>query len=397
MAMALQELQRAAGAAFMNYGPPPEEGGAEVVEHFGQYEAEYAAIRQRVGIMHQPQRAVIELTGADRAEFLHHLLANDVTGLQAGAGRRAFLLSEKGRVLADVFILQHASRMQIELDRLDKDELLRVLDSRLFAEDVTLHDASDQYQPLALHGPAAASLLDAAGAGDVTGLSSLAHRTVTIEGAECTVYRRDDAGALGLHVLVPTAQAESVYRALLQAAGFDAQAELEPDADYAQRRRESLRGRPIGWRAYNTARIEAGTPIFHIDFGQDSLPAETGVLDEAVSFEKGCYIGQEVVARMRNLGHPKRILVGLKCPDDRLPVAGAQVFTPDVADGSAAASDQVVGGITSSTLSPLLGQCAIAFAVVKWGQHEPGTRLAASVNGQTTEARVQSLRFLDSA
>ncbi len=143
-----------------------------------------------------------------------------------------------------------------------------------------------------------------------------------------SAYRLDDTGAMGLHLFVPTDDAEMLYEKLLSAAGFDPEADAEPDADYAQRRRETLRGRPIGWLAYNTARIEAGTPIFHVDFGHDSLPGETGLLDHAVSFNKGCYIGQEIVARMKNLGHPKRLLVGLKFPDQKLPVAGTQVPRP---------------------------------------------------------------------
>src|SRR6185436_21150893 len=87
--------------------------------------------------------------------------------------------------------------------------------------------------------------------------------------------------------------------------------------------------RRIGWHAYNIARLEAGWPIFNIDFGPDSLPHETGVLNDRVSFKKGCYLGQEVVARMQSLGHPKQRLVGLKAveetgaDEDRVPEAGA--------------------------------------------------------------------------
>ncbi|MCC7406605.1 MAG: aminomethyltransferase family protein, partial [Phycisphaeraceae bacterium] len=143
--------------------------------------------------------------------------------------------------------------------------------------------------------------------------------------------------------------------------------------------KRTILGRGIGWMAYNTARIEAGSPLFHVDFGPDSLPHETAILSQAVSFTKGCYLGQEIVARMQSLGHPKRLLVGLRLPDDRLPIAGSQVLT---ADG------QVVGAVTSSTLSPLLGQTAIALAVVKWGRHEPGTTLRVAAEGAIVDARV---------
>ena len=151
--------------------------------------------------------------------------------------------------------------------------------------------------------------------------------------------------------------------------------------------RAHRRGRPIGWLAYNTARIEADLPIYHIDFGPDTLPNETGpaLLGEMVSFTKGCYVGQEIVARLQNLGHPKRLLVGLKFADDRMPIAGSQVLGGDTDDGD------VVGAVTSSTISPLRGNVAVALAMVQWASHEPGTELRVPAEGQIIRATVQPL------
>ena len=399
----LREHQQQAGAEFMHFGPPPAEGGAEIVANFGQYQAEYAAIRQRVGIMHMPQRGVLRLTGDDRAEFLHRMITRNVKDLAGGATRRAFQLDDKGRVLADCMLHHGDEDTWLETDVLDVDALRRLLDDRLFAEDVVLEDFTPQRVKLVLHGPAALALLrevadDAQRADDMAQMAGT-HHVIELQGSPVSAYRLDDAGVMGLHLLVPTDDAVRVYEALLRAAGFDPQAEASPDADYAQQRRQGLRGRPIGWEAYNTARIEAGTPIFHIDFGQDSLPAETGVIDEAVDFEKGCYIGQEIVARIRNLGHPKRILVGVKFEGDALPVAGTQVVAPQAGgqastDDAPAPSTQVIGGITSSTLSPMLSQRPIALAVMKWGQHEPGTPVVAAAEGRFVTGAVHPLRFL---
>ena len=231
------------------------------------------------------------------------------------------------------------------------------------------------------------------------------HHVLTLAGADATVYRRDLCGVPGFGLWVKAPDAVNVYKALLDAAGYetdqpDHQTDPEAAAAFAKRRREGLRGRPVGWSAFNTARIEAGSPVFHIDFGHDSLPAETGVLDEAVSFTKGCYLGQEIVARMKSLGHPKRVLVGLRVEGGHLPVAGSQVTEyaagEQHAAGEAVATHNVIGGITSSAISPLLGQRPVVFAVMKWGRHTPGTRVLVPTEDGLVETHVQGLRFLES-
>lgn len=404
---ALHTLEADLGASFMNFGPPPEEGGTSIAAAFGSYEPEYAAVRQRVGLMHLPQRCVLRVTGADRAEFLHRMLTCNVQALRPGSTRRGFQLDGKGRVVADLMLHHGEQDTWLETDTLDVEALRGLLEARLFAEDVALEPLGAQRVKLALHGPAATALLEAVAdepaAVARVGAMAGTHHVLHVAGTALTAYRYDDTGALGLHLLVPGESAAQVYRRLLEAAGYDPDAEATPDADYAAQRRESLRGRPIGWLAYNTARIEAGTPIFHVDFGHDSLPAETGVIDEAVDFDKGCYIGQEIVARMRDRGHPRRVLVGIRFTGGNLPVAGAQVLRADEAAGSSAAArsrdaaepgSEIVGGITSSTLSPLLGQTAIAFAVVKWDAHQPGTRVRAPAEESMTEGHVHALRFI---
>lgn len=422
----LHHIQRELGAEFVNFGPPPQEGGAQIVAEFGQYEAEYAAIRQRVGILHMPQRGVLRLTGEDRAEFLHRMLTCDVQHLKGGASRRAFQLNDKGRIVADLMLHHGDLDTWLETDVLDLSALNDLLEARLFSEDVTIEDFSPQRTKLVLYGPAALALLralaDDAAIADRMASGEMAgtHHVMPVDGVPISAYRLDDAGVMGLHLFVPTDAADAFYRKVLDASGFESGAETEPDADYAQRRRSTLRGRPVGWLAYNTARIEAGTPVFHVDFGQDSLPAETGIIEQAVDFKKGCYIGQEIVARMRDRGHPKRVLVGLKLQGDALPVAGAQVYEGEARQdeggedpalrsaqdgrgateaGSRAAGSRlgevaVIGGVTSSTRSPMLGQEPIAFAVVKWGRHKPGTPVRLSAEGAVVPGEVHALRFV---
>ncbi len=395
---ALRDTMERLGAEFLAYGPA--EAGVEVAEDFGAFEAEYGAIRRTVGVLHLPQRGVIELRGGDVAEFLHRLVTQDVTGMAGGATRRALQLDAKGNLLADLIVHRGDASTWVEADVFDVPALLELFDGRLFGEDVELNDASAERACFALLGPAAAKLIDAvrdSGAaskgGDESATGALVegtHHVLTLAGRRCTVYRWDDAGGPGLRVWVPSEHAADVYRALLDTAGFesvDFDAEHTNDdeaAAFAERRRAGLRGRPVGWSAYNTARVEAGVPVFHIDFGPTNLPAEAGVVDEAVSFTKGCFPGQEAVARMRNLGHPKKLLVGLRLPGEAIPVAGTQAFDPG--DGAT-----VVGAVTSSAVSPLRGSKGVAIAMVRWGKHEPGGRVVVVAGEEKVEAEVAAL------
>lgn len=399
----IQQLHERAGAEMMVFGPVDGGPGGEpimIAEHFGAYEAEYASIRQRVGIMHLPQRGLLELRGADVKDFLHRLLTQDINGMTGGMTRRSFQLNQKGRIIADLYIHHGDESTWLEGDRFDLPAVAQTLDAKLFGEDVTITDFADQRVHFALHGPASAALLEAladdkAGPQRVAGMPDTTHVLTLLGEAKTSVTRRDTCGVLGLMLFVPTDHATKVYQALLDAAGFELDApdpNEDPDgaADAAMRRRQSLRGRPIGWQALNTARIEAGSPLFHIDFGPDSLPAEVGpsLFERAVSLKKGCYLGQEIVARMHSLGHPKRVLVGFEVAGGELPVAGTQVL-PEDGDTS-----KIIGGVTSSTHSALLGHKAIGFAVIKWGFHEAGTAVRVPVGGELVAAHITGLNHL---
>lgn len=389
----LHEIQQRADAQFMIYGPTTAQPPIEIVETFGEFPAEYAAIRQRVGIMHLPHLGLLRLTGFDRADLLHRLLTQDIKGMAHGQSRRAFQLNDKGRIVADVIVHHGDADTWLQTDRLDLTALRTLLESKIFTEDVTIEDFSPQRTIFALHGPAAWPLLQALtdGPTHAAPLHPGHHTVMALAGVPVTISRRDICAVTGLDLFVPSEEATDLYQKLLDAAGFDPQADI--DATFAEKRRGGLRGRPIGWRAFNTARIEAGSPLFHVDFATDSLPAETGILDQAVSFTKGCYLGQEIVARMKNLGHPKRILVGLKIAGDALPVAGAQVLEA-LDPQTPSAQGQPIGGITSSTLAPMLGNTPIAFAVLKWGKHAPGTAVDIVAEGYPVRAVVQGLNFL---
>lgn len=401
MSPSLSEFLDSSTAEMIPYGPPlPDGSSIQIADAFDSFEAEYAAIRQRVGVMHLPQRAILQLTGSDVKDYLHRLCTQEINGLGGGDSVRAFQLDEKGHIASDLIVHHGDASTWLEMDVFDLPWVKDLLEKRMFTEDVTVEDWTDQRAVLWLLGPAAVQLLTAVvGEADrnragEAGAKAGTHHVFDIplpdaEAAHCTTYRWDLGSVLGLRLAVPSDRAAGVYEKLLEAAGYEAGG--EPDAEFAERRRGSLRGRPVGWSALNTVRIEEGVPMYHIDFGPDSLPAETGLLDEAVSFTKGCYLGQEVVARMKSLGHPKKLLVGwrLAAVDEQdaavaLPVAGSQVLEPGD-------KQKVIGGVTSSTASPLLGQLGIGFAVVRWGRHKPGTAALLPAGGRLAEAEIGAL------
>jgi folate-binding protein YgfZ len=252
----------------------------------------------------------------------------------------------------------------------------KTLNDFLFSEDVVIADVTGEFHHLAVHGPHAQRIL-AATAGETPPLDDMRAQGVSVAGVDVIVARRDQTGEVGLELIVPYEQAEKVWETLLggdetQGGGGD-------------------RVRPVGWFALNIARIEAGTPLYGIDFGPENLPHETGVLTDRVSFTKGCFLGQEIVARIESQGAPKQTLVGLRPSRDLLPIAGSPVYAP--AESDASGSGPEVGMVTSSTLSPMLGSVPIAFAMLKASHAEPGATVIVSAEGEHVEATVGPLCF----
>lgn len=362
--------------------------GVELVATYGLLELEYAAFRRGAAVMARPDRGVLAIGGADRVDFLNRMVTQELKGLPAGEVREAFWLNRKGRIEADLLLCQmppregQASIMLADLDVHDVARAVETLGAFLFSEDVQLADARAAWVRLSVHGPEGAALLHGAGANEAdleAVLKPGACGWLTLAGASVAVARRDQCASPGLELWVPADHAAAVWNALVS----------QHDLEDAGRRR----ARPVGWYAYNIARIEGGTPLFHVDFGPDSLPHETGVLGRRTSFRKGCYLGQEVVARMESLGHPKQKVVGLRTQQDRLPTAGSPIFERG-ADGE---PGNPVGAITSSALSPMLGAAPIALAMVKHAFTVPGTELLAPAEGDRATVVVQpSLEFIPS-
>ncbi len=330
-----ETLMQHGATDFVPFGGTDEQWA--VALDFGSYEAEYAAIRQRVGVMALPHRGVLRLTGDDRIEFLQRLLTQNLSSLAGGHNTASYLLDDAGHILADLCILHGDQGTWLVTDAVDLPVVHEQLDRRLFAEDVVLDDAAS-HRGLALWGPSAGRLLEAIFGDYARRVMEMpdTHHVLTSDIASATVFRLDLGDVTGVQIWVDAGSVVSMHETLLAAAGWsDHLAQQAPDADEAQARRTGLRGRPVGWSAFNTVRVEQGLPRFHVDFGPDSTPAEIGtpMFEQYVSLNKGCYLGQEAVARTHNLSHPKRRLVQLALKDTRLPIAGRRCSRVTRANG----------------------------------------------------------------
>jgi tRNA-modifying protein YgfZ len=417
----LRKLHQQAEASLAVYGPP--EADVQVVETFGELELEYAALRKACVLIDQPQRGIIEVTGADRLDFLNRMLTQELkgkNGLLPFQVRRSFWLNRKGRIDADLRVIELGDRTLLDVDTHAVERTITGLSNYVIAEDVQFRDLSPQVHRLALHGPTATALLrEVSRFGTGTPLEDLTPGRAGIvviggeEGGGCEVIvdRDDSTGEVGLEMIVPVEAVVAVYQQFVEMGqehngGGGGNGGNGGGAESAAR----FRLRPAGWHAYNMARIEAGRPLYNIDFGPDSLPHETGVgaadkggvLRDRVSFTKGCYLGQEIVARMEARGHPKQVLVAIRCeqqmmgaggaggegtsgdiPVPRQPVTGSHVWP------AAAPEGDPIGAVTSSTLSPMLGAAPICFAMVKYAHREPGTELLVAADGVRIKGKVQ--------
>ncbi len=322
--------------------------GVAVVRRFGDPAPEYAALTAGAAVLDLSHRTLVRATGPDRATFLQGMLTNDVARLAAGSGCPALLLTIQGRVTADLRVAALPDALLLDVDRRVRDELVQALEALIIADDVELHAPDEPVAMMGLDGPEAAALLGVRSAA----LAPFAHDVVEVAGVALRAMRASEVGGAGFVLHVPAAAAASVWDALV------------------------ARGaRPCGMDALEGRRVEVGVPRIGVDMGAGTLALEVPV-DEAISFTKGCYLGQEVIARGTARGHVNRRL------------------TPMLLDGPAPEPDwplvrdgKEVGRLTSVAMAYGAGSMA-ALGFVRREHWEPGTELAVRGGHAVTLARV---------
>jgi folate-binding protein YgfZ len=310
------------------------------------------------------ERALIEVEGRDRVSWLHNLTTNQVKTLGVGDGNYAFALNVQGRILFDLNILIRADSIWVDLDKRFLETAKKHFSKYTITESVTPTDRTEAFIRVGVIGQQSARLVAAMGVGNAAAMASLALGGFDWRGVEIVVIRHDFCGPMGFELVVPTAAFDAFEKAVFQS-------EFGPSVDR------------VSAEAIETLRIEAGIPWPGAEITDEYLPAETRQLERGVSYQKGCYLGQEVVERMRSRNVVARQLVGLRLADRQLPTVGGAISTP---------SGDVVGKVTSAVLSPAMG-CAIALGYVKTSQAGPKTPLVLATANQRLDAVVESLPF----
>jgi tRNA-modifying protein YgfZ len=298
---------------------------------------EYERLRETVGLVDRSQRGKLLLTGAETLEFLQGQVTNDVEALGPGRGCYAALLDHKGKLLADMRILRMTDSVWIDCEEVGLPALLKNVRTYSLGRDVKNEDLTAERAILSLIGPAAREALD-------TVPPEEEHSFV--EG-EHGIYVATD---LGVDVICAAADADAV--------------------------REALGIEPASEEAAECLRIESGRPRHGLDMTSSTIPEEAGINERAVSFTKGCYVGQETVARLHYKGKPNRFLRGLRltAPVDR----GATIVL----------GEREVGTVGSTCVSPAHGP--IALALVR-REASPGDTV--TVGTDSIEAAVIELPF----
>jgi folate-binding protein YgfZ len=309
---------------------------ADAVRATVELDAQYRQLREECGLLDRSARGKLALTGPDAAEYLQGQLTNDIEALAPGEGCYAALLDRKGHIQADMRVLRTAEN-EISIDT--EPEALAVtrrhLDTYKIGRQVQLEDVTGDRALLSLIGPRSAEVAGA------PPLPEHACEELFVLGVDCIA-----AGtAGGVDLMVLSGDAERLRAALTEAGAIE-----------------------VGPEAVEVLRIEAGRPRFGTEMGAGTMPAEAGIVERAVSFDKGCYIGQEPVARLHYRGRPNRLLRGLR------------LSAPATAGALLRLGEREVGRVGSSCVSPAHGP--IALAIVR-REAEPGDELAVGEDGVT--------------
>jgi len=307
-------------------------------------DAQYRQLREECGLLERSGRGKLRLSGADATEFLQGQLTNDIEALAPGAGCYSALLDRKGHMQADMRVLALADgAIWIDTEAEALERVRRHLDTYKIGRAVELEDMTSSRAIISLIGPASESV-----AGTAAGPEH-SQRAVTIGGADCVAV----ATGGGIDLICDAEAAPAVRSALLAAGAAE-----------------------VSDEAAEIVRVESGVPRFGIDVGTATMPAEAGLVGRAVSFTKGCYIGQETVARLHYRGRPNRHLRGLR-------LSGAAEHGDPLRLGG-----KEVGVLGSFCVSPRFGP--IGMAVVR-REAEPGDGLAVGEDG--IEGEVVELPF----
>lgn len=363
--LALHEFHAGLGAVFTTVHD------AEFVAHYGDPTAEHRALRESVAVLDLSSRGRVVLLGPDRQKLLNGQVTNNVRDLKPGEGCYAALVNAKARMLADLYILALPSELLLDFEPGLSPGIMERLEKFIVADDVQVVDAAPHYGMFSVQGRHAIRVFEKLGwFADLP--SKPLHHVVASDPVlgELHLAHHARLGQRGFDLYVPTGSMRTAAEQLAAAV-----------AEFG--------GRYCGWDALEIARVEAGVPRYGADMDESNLPPECGIEERAISYTKGCYTGQEVIARIRTYGQVAKSMRGLRFtdtgtePDAPLPERGSKLFK----DG------REVGYVTSAAASPILSQ-RIGLGYVRRECNGPGVELAVGAADGAARATITALPFV---
>jgi len=351
MSLQLESIERSSGATFAAVGDH------QLPRCFGDPRDEWAAVRKGCGVLDARFRGLLRLTGGDRVTFLQGMVSNDVARLRDGQGTYASLLTQQGKVVSDMRIYVLPDELWLDVPVCRTVAVRESLERYIVADDAEF-TPSEFEALIAIEGPLAARTLLGVTGQTVEELPEFAHRAVSFNGKPLRVVVTSHTGEIGFLFVGPPDVAGQLWEHCCAAGA-----------------------QPVGMEALDTLRIEAGIPWYGPDMDESTLVGEVG-LEHAISYQKGCYLGQEVVERVAARGHVNRKLVGLTCAGQLVPPPGTKLTR----------EGKEVGGITSATWSPARTS-VLALAYARRECSEPGAEMQAMLDGGGVAAQVVPLPF----
>ncbi|MDH4038034.1 MAG: hypothetical protein OEX18_06170 [Candidatus Krumholzibacteria bacterium] len=357
---------------------------------------EYEMLTHTAGLIDLSHWGVLRLTGTDRARFLNAMVTNDVASLVTGTSCTALMTTTKGKIVAELLVLARAEELLVLVMQGSTAQVAAALESHIVADDVTLSDVSAEFGVLSSEGPKCRELVWRVFPREPLPLRPGEFTENEYQGMRALVVRHSVVGDKGLHVIV-------------------ARDDLARMRDYLVQGGVGIDCGPVGRIAWNIRRVENGLPWFGGDVTTDNFPRETR-LEHHIDYEKGCFLGQETIARMHYRGHPNWQLVGLSVPGDtpctpayherwenleELPTLAGRadatladlraMSAPQHAIGTELfAGDKAAGRITSAALSPRLKK-PLFLAMVRATDAATGNTLQTTLGGKPVTLAVVDL------
>ncbi|HVV01431.1 MAG TPA: glycine cleavage T C-terminal barrel domain-containing protein [Verrucomicrobiae bacterium] len=335
----------------------------EVVADYGDIAAEHMALTQHAGVLDLSFRGRLCVTGGDRARFLHGQVTNDVKALKTGEGCYAALITAKGKMQSDLFIHCLEQELLLDFEPGLSPGISERLEKYIIADDAQLVDVGSAYGLISVQGPGAAEVIESLKPGfSIPARSYQSTRIDDAELGEIYLTKHPRLSTSGFDLFAPVAALGAMFEKL----------------DAAAKR---MGGRACGWSAFEIARIEAGIPRFGQDMDETNLPLEAGLERSAISFQKGCYIGQEVISRVHTFGQVAKALRVLEFSEapSVLPAKGEKLFS----------GEKEVGYVTSATGSLARPGKCVGLGYARKEVNQPGTELR--LRDGTLAARIAAL------